>query len=277
MDSISLLGCGWLGFPLGKFLLSQGYEVKGSVTTTEKFPLLEAAGIQPFQLILAPELQAENAQNFFQSEILIINFPPKRRPDIEEYHKAQIKALIPYIQNKQIKKVVFVSSTSVYPNLNREVFEQDDHTPEKGSGKALKTVEAMLMAENSFQTTVVRFGGLVGYDRLPGRFLASKKEVSNPDAPVNLIHQDDCIEIIFKIISQGVWGETFNACADKHPIRKDYYRQAALQIGLEPPEFAVNTETDYKIINSDKMKKALHFNFKYPDPIEMLEQQDKNA
>ncbi|MBC7390249.1 MAG: SDR family oxidoreductase [Opitutaceae bacterium] len=276
MKSISLLGCGWLGLPLGKFLVLQGYEVKGSVTTTEKFPILEAAGIQPFQLSLSPELEGVNTQNFFKSDILIINFPPKRRPDIEQYHKAQFEALIPHIKKHQIKYVVFVSSTSVYPNLNREVFEYDDLSPEKGSGKALKTVESMLMAEDSFQTTVVRFGGLVGYDRVPGRFLASKKEVSNPNAPINLIHQDDCIEIIFKIISLENWGEIFNACAEKHPVRKDYYRQAALQIGLKPPKFTVNTETEFKIINSDKLKKMLHFNFKYPDPIEMLKQQDKN-
>lgn len=276
MNGISILGCGWLGLPLGRFLVSRGYAVKGSVTTTEKFALLKDAGIEPYQILLSPNLEGANTDAFFSFGTLIINFPPKRRPDIEQYHPAQIQALIAEIRRHEIKKVLFVSSTSVYPDLNREVLEHEDLVPSKGSGKALKVAEDLLKAEDSFETTIVRFGGLVGYDRLPGRFLAAKKDVPNADAPVNLIHQDDCIEIIYQIISQEVWGETFNACADKHPLRKDYYRQAALQIGLEPPEFEAGGQASYKIINSDKLKHKLNYMFKYPDPIEMLKHQIKN-
>ncbi|MES2872664.1 MAG: SDR family oxidoreductase [Bacteroidota bacterium] len=274
-SGISILGCGWLGLPLGRYLVSRGYKVKGSVTATEKFDLLRDVGIEPYQILLSPSLEGANTDAFFGCETMIINFPPKRRADIEEYHPAQIQALIPGIRNHGVTKVLFVSSTSVYPDLNREVFEHEELTPSKGSGKALKIVEDMLKAEESFETTILRFGGLVGYDRLPGRFLASKKDVPNANAPVNLIHQDDCIEIIYQIIKQGLWGETFNACADEHPLRKDYYHQAALQIGLEPPAFEIGVESSYKIINSEKLKRKLNFTFKYPNPIEMLKYQSK--
>ena len=34
--TISILGCGWLGHPLAKFLISENFIVKGSTTTISK-------------------------------------------------------------------------------------------------------------------------------------------------------------------------------------------------------------------------------------------------
>ena len=104
---------------------------------------------------------------------------------------------------------------------------------------------------------------------MPGRFLAGKKEISNGEAPVNLIHRDDCIGVIDAVIKKSVWGETLNACADSHPLRKDYYIAQARNIGLEPPQFTDSPETAYKIVNSDKLKKLTGYVFKYPDPREI--------
>lgn len=268
--TISILGCGWLGLPLGHYLSQRGHMVKGSVISTEMFPGLEKVGISPSLLVLSPDLLGENVESFFSCDVLIVTFPPERRADIEEYLPAQISSLIKHIDRNRIRKVLFVSSTSVYPDLNREVYEHEALLPEKGSGRALKAVEDILLEQKEFATTVLRFGGLVGYDRLPGKYLASKKDVSNADVPVNLIHRDDCIEIIYQIIVQDIWGEVFNACADEHPLRRDYYLHAALQAGLEPPVFSSHGTSTYKIVNSEKLKTSLNYTFKYPDPIKML-------
>jgi nucleoside-diphosphate-sugar epimerase len=267
---VSILGCGWLGLPLACYLVEQGIHIKGSVTNADIFPVLQERGIAPYQILLSPELSGDDLGGFFRCDTLIINFPPERRPDIATYHPAQIQSLIHAIIKYRIPKVLFISSTSVYPDINREVFEYEDLKPEKGSGQALKIVEELFREQKGFVTTIVRFGGLVGYDRLPGRFLAAKKDAANADAPVNIIHRDDCIEIINHIIQQEIWGEVFNACADEHPLRKDYYRQAAILAGFEPPEFAEDRDVAFKIVNSDKLKERLNFQFKYPDPIKML-------
>ena len=268
--TVSILGCGWLGLPLGNYLTQRGFRVKGSVISKELFPALEQAGISPSLLLLSPNLSGENTESFFACDVLIVNFPPERRADIEEYLPAQIHSLMEHLHKNRVSKVLFVSSTSVYPDLNREVYEHEDMIPAKGSGRALKTVEDMLLEQKEFVTTVLRFGGLVGYDRLPGKYLASKKDVLNADVPVNLIHRDDCIEIIYQIITQDMWGEVFNACADEHPLRRDYYHHAALQEGLEAPVFSSHGTSTYKIVNSDKLKTGLNYTFKYPDPIKML-------
>ncbi|WP_207531684.1 SDR family oxidoreductase [Desertivirga arenae] len=269
--TISLLGCGWLGLPLGAFLVEKGYKIKGSVTDPMKFESLRRAGIDPFRVALTPELEADHPSMFFNCDVLIVNFPPRRREDIEEYHPEQIRNLIKAIREHGIRKVLFVSSTSVYPDINREVFEADELEPVKGSGRALKIAEDLLQQQKDFETTVLRFAGLVGPERLPGRFLAGKKDVPNGTSPVNLIHREDCIEIIYQIIKQEAWGELFNACSDIHPTRADFYSLAALTIGLAPPQFAVNPQTSFKIINSNKLKQRLGYVFKFPDPMTMLQ------
>lgn len=69
---------------------------------------------------------------------------------------------------------MFISSTSVYGNLNREITEEDETFPETESGKALVKVEKLLRNEKEINITILRFGGLIGYERNPGNFLAGK-------------------------------------------------------------------------------------------------------
>ena len=256
MKTISILGCGWLGLPLAQFLLNKGFKVKGSTATPEKLTELKQRGIDPYYINLSPEINSDFDPDFFNSDILIINFPPQRRADIVSYHQTQIESLITEINNSSIENILFVSSTSVYPDLNREVTEDEDLKPSKDSGKALLNVENILLNLSPIQTTVLRFAGLIGYDRMPGRFLSGKREVKNGNAPVNLIHRDDCIQIIYEIIKQCVWGEILNGCCDMHPLRKDYYREQAKLIGVDPPTFDDSDISDYKIISNKKLKKC---------------------
>ncbi|AUX17624.1 SDR family NAD(P)-dependent oxidoreductase [Flavobacterium columnare] len=280
MQKISLLGCGWLGLPLAESLIKKGFLVKGSTTTLEKIPLLQEKGILPYLVsITDTHIEAKDIADFLDSDILIINFPPKRRAEIITYHTKQFEKLIPEILKSKIQKILLISSTSVYPNTNKRIIvtEKETGTPEKESGKALLAVEKMLLDQIKFKTTIIRFSGLIGYDRMPGRFLAGKKEVENGEAPINVIHQDDCINIIETIINhhdhKEIWNDVFNASADLHPKRKEYYELAAEKIGLEKPTFAITQKIVYKIINSDKLKTKLGYQFKYPNPLDLLNQE----
>lgn len=268
-NTVSILGCGWLGLPLAKHLHTIGYSVKGSVPSTEGFSKLEDTGISAFKIFLNPDINADFDTDFFNSSTLIINFPPKRREDIEEFHPLQFKSLLKQIRNSAVENVIMISSTSVYANNNGIVTEENNNTPEKSSGKALRLVENMLMEEKSFTTTIIRFGGLIGYDRKPGRFLSAKKQVKDGYAPVNLIHQDDCIGVIHFVMKNDLWGEIFNACCPEHPSRKEFYTAAAKKDGFNIPEFS-GTKSSFKIISPEKLTKKFKYNFKYTSPIDCL-------
>jgi nucleoside-diphosphate-sugar epimerase len=266
MKKISILGCGWLGLPLAKALLQNGYLVKGSTTSTEKLPLLDQWGILPYLISLSEDKVIGNITDFLQdSETLIIDIPPKLRGTEKENFISKIKNTIPFIQNSTVDKVLFVSSTSVYKDENELVTEETIPIPDTESGKQLLATEQLLQSTNDFKTTVVRFGGLIGEDRHPVKFLAGREHLENPDAPINLIHQEDCIGIINAILSQQVWGETFNAVTPYHPSREEYYTQKAIAYNLALPKFDQQGLISGKTISSSKTESVLKYTFAQPN------------
>lgn len=278
MKKISILGCGWLGLPLANKLIEKGHSVNGSTTSENKLSILKNAGINPFLVILSdPEASGEGTLEsesisetiidfLAQSEILIIDIPPKLRGnDTIGYSRKifveKIENLIPFIEKSTIQKVLFVSSTSVYGDENGTITEETIPNPETESGKQLLLAETILQKNQNFETTILRFGGLIGEDRHPVKFLAGKENLENPDAPVNLIHQNDCIKIIEEIINQSKWNEVFNAVAPFHPTREEYYTQKAKDQNLILPKFSTEKSNIKKVISSQKIENSLHYHF----------------
>lgn len=268
---VSILGCGWLGLPLAEALRDAGHTIKGSTTTEEKIQLLKGKNIQPFLLSLDPDLKCSDCKSFWQSDVLVLNIPPgRKRENVEEHHPKQVASVIEQVENSPISFIVFVSSTSVYPK-KAGIVSEEDAIPGKAvrpSGNALLKAEEMLNRSNSFETTVIRFGGLYGYDRHPGRYLAGKKNLERGNAPVNLIHCDDCVGILKTVIEEDITGEIFNAVSDGHPPRKMYYKAAADILGLDKPTFAKDSREDYKVVSNRKLKQEIGYSFKYPNPMD---------
>src|SRR6476620_3434549 len=178
MTQISILGCGWLGLPLAKSLIAKGFSVKGSTTSEGKISFLETNGIQAFQIEIG-ECEIKGAIDSFleNSEILIIDIPPKLRGASSENFVRKIENLIQVIENSNIKKVIFISSTSVYADGNGIITEETAAQPDTESGKQLREAELLLPNNPNFKTTIVRFGGLIGEDRHPIHFLAGRKNI----------------------------------------------------------------------------------------------------
>lgn len=258
--TVSILGCGWLGLPLGKVLAENCIKVKGSTTQSEKLDVIRTKGLVPHKLDMTnpPEFS-----DFFQTDVLIITIPPSARQ-----YTTIIANIIKAIEANQIRKVIFISSTTVYPDLNREVTEADaQNMASPRSGIKLLEIEDLFRHSKSFSTTILRFGGLYGPGREPGRFIAGRRGIKGAAAPVNLIHLDDCIGVIKTILKKKIWGATFNACAPQHPSKKEFYSKACNELGLPLPQFVPGPHT-YKIVSSKKLVTALNYKFQHPDPME---------
>ncbi|MFH6945604.1 SDR family oxidoreductase [Flavobacterium sp. FlaQc-50] len=267
MTQISILGCGWLGLPLAKQLIAKGNRINGSTTTDSKLSILQNTGINAFLVSIEEGQISETIIPFLdKSDVLIIDIPPKLRAENQDSEKKvfveKIKNLIPFIEKASVKKVLFVSSTSVYGNENSTITEETNPNPDTESGKQLLLAEAVLQNNPNFETTILRFGGLIGEDRQPVKFLAGKENLTNPDAPVNLIHQKDCIGIIEEIITLAKWNEVFNAAAPFHPTREEYYTQKAIDLNLALPKFSSEKSNNRKIISSKKIETLLDYSFK---------------
>lgn len=256
---ISLLGCGWLGLPLAKAMIAEGFFVKGSTTTPEKLPALADAGIEPYLLSLTTTALEGDANGFLaNADVLLIDIPPKLKDgDLTD----KLEVLIPYIEKSGIRNVLFISSISVYGANQGLVTEDTLPEPDSENGRQLLEAERLLSANARFKTTIVRFGGLIGGERHPVYHLAGKENLPDPDAPINLIHRDDCIGIIVAIIRKEIWGEVFNAVADYHPSRKEYYSAKAALISLPQPFFATDDVAAGKTVLAVKVQEQLEYVF----------------
>ncbi|SHI92188.1 Rossmann-fold NAD(P)-binding domain-containing protein [Flavobacterium haoranii] len=261
---ISILGCGWLGLPLAQQFVTKGYEVKGSTTSISKHHELKEQNIQPYIVELHEnEVYGDFDQFLEGSELLVINFPPKLNGESPESLVKKIKKCLPFIEKSTVKKVIFVSSTAVFPDSfpMKTIYEDTPPQPNDERGKQLLESENRLRYNTHFETTILRFGGLIGEERHPINFIAGKKNIDNPEAPVNLIHQQDCINLIFHIIDHNLWGKALNATYPKHPKRNEYYTEKAATLGLEIPEFKTNTISKGKYISCKYLREKYGFEF----------------
>ena len=263
---VGVIGCGWLGLPLAKALVSNGYLVHGSTTSEEKLALLKNEGIVPTKIVLGENSIEGKIEEFLTPlDILILNVPPKLRRENAENYVQKIKLLLSHIKDADIKKVLFVSSTSVYGNLEGEVNEETLPKPETASGKQLLETEILLKKALGFQTTIIRFGGLIGPHRHPVTFLSGRTALKNGEQYVNLIHLDDCIGMILFILENNYWNETFNGVYPDHPKKADYYTAEADKRGLPPPLYMLNrSKNKGKLIKS---RNILNKNYTFSTPL----------
>jgi nucleoside-diphosphate-sugar epimerase len=271
-SSISILGCGWLGLPLGKYFSDNNYIVQGSTTNIEKVPILDANGIEGFCIQLNPQVVGENVDNFLNSETLLINIPPRISLQKVDAHVEQIFNLLPYIKNAVIKNIIYISSTSVYPELNREVFEDDVNTPEQSASQTMVKAENLLkdFCKNSkLNLTILRCGGLMGYDRIPAKYFSGWKGLTTGDIAVNYVHRDDVIKVIETVIAKRIWNEIFNIVSPIHPKRRDIYTKNCEELGFEMPEFVNLLEVQpFKIISPKKWLERSKYSFIYKNPLD---------
>ncbi len=269
--TVAVLGCGWLGLPLAKHLLAQGHRVLGTTTSPEQLPLLAAIGVEAELLRLGPDFSADDEARLTKllsrAAILILNVPPRAATAggypqlLRPVHRAVVAA--------RMQAVLFVSTTGVYPDEPRLMRETDAISTRDAASDVLRTEGHFVPRYGQWQSTVVRLGGLIGPGRAPGRFLAGRRNLPQGDAPTNLLHLTDAVGVLSTIVGQGIWGHTLNACAEFHPLRRDFYPAAAAYLGLEPPTFQLDSSTG-KTIDSSRLRSLVPYQFRYDDVLAAL-------
>ncbi|GAB2939920.1 SDR family oxidoreductase [Hymenobacter coalescens] len=268
--SIAVLGCGWLGLPLARALAAAGHAVAGSTTTPDKLPALAAAGLTPHLLRLDPATTpAEVAPLLHGADVLIINVPPSRAAADRAAYAAALQPVAEALAASAVRRVVFVSSTGVYPDEPRIMHEADALASAEAENHLLQAEWLFAQPDQPWQTTVLRLGGLMGPGRAPGRFLAGRTDLPQPTAPVNMLHLDDAVGVVRAVLDQEVWGLTLNVCSPQHPSRQAFYTAAAALLGLPAPQFAADARGG-KLISTDQVQATVNYRFRYTDPATAL-------
>lgn len=252
MRTISILGCGWLGLPLALRLKENDFLVRGSTTTHKKLSLLKCHALDAHVIDLS--LPYSVTSGFFDSEILVISIPPKLKANGGDQYISSIRLLQEKLKATLIEKVILISTTAVYPDVG-SIVREDDALSDHPIVKA----EKLLLEDDRLKSTVIRLGGLIGPGRHPSNFFKGK-EISSPAAFVNMITRNDCIKVVISIIQSDAWGQIFNACADQHPTKEEFYTFATRLSKMDPPRFLANGDPG-KIVSCEKIKAHLGIEF----------------
>lgn len=262
---VSILGCGWLGFPLAKQLIEKGWQVKGSTTSKDKLKVLKGESINPFQIKLDEDNVEGDLYQFLEgSKLLIINIPPGLRSQPDADFILKLKPLLKAISESGIEKVLYISSTGVFqdhPSLP-SFTEHYQFTKKEIDNSQLIQAEHLISDLSNIETTILRLGGLIGKERHPVQYLSGKENVKNPNSPVNLIHLENCILVISEIIQQNKFGSIFHGVEDVKISKEDYYQQKAKEFNIPIPEFDHSEVSAGKNISMEWTKRELGIDLK---------------
>ena len=188
---------------------------------------------------LTRNIEENEKLNKYSCDTLVIAIPPK-----ENYLEVIIQTVEKIDTSTQ---VIFLSSTSFY------------------AGKELVVKGEILIKELHQNVLTLRLSGLMGYDRIAGKYTAGK--IKMHDTLVNYVHRDDVVEIIKLCIERDVKTKTFDVTAPLHPKLSEVYSQNAKAFGWEDTYFE-SDEVLGRVISSEKLEKYLEYEFLKPHPLE---------
>ncbi|MCG3716727.1 NAD(P)-binding domain-containing protein, partial [Aliarcobacter butzleri] len=106
----TILGAGWLGFELAKSLKNK-YKIVVSSRDEEKLKIYEDEG---FSSYILNEQNFDYIEELLNTDFLFINFPPSKF----ENYLSFLEKIYSSKNISNIRKIIFISSTSIYPNIN---------------------------------------------------------------------------------------------------------------------------------------------------------------
>ena len=271
MKSVAIIGLGWLGLPLARYLKTLGWRVKGSKQSPEDAQKLHQLGIETYPFSLSDEMTSlsDNIRPLFNVDALILTLPPSR------FSSQQYCEYLAFLANQAKKQgvqhVLFTSSTSVFPDISGQFDEGSQPSSETEMGKTLIQAELCLFQSEIAHCDILRLAGLVGKQRHPVKFLAGKRHLKQGNSPVNLAHLEDCIQAITALLMNPNGLRAYHLCAPIHPTRAEYYTKAAVFYDLSIPQFECSDSDPKRIIMADKICRDLGFAYRYPNPDDMFE------
>ncbi|MBW8359937.1 MAG: NAD-binding protein [Weeksellaceae bacterium] len=238
---IAIIGCGWVGNRLVKFLTEKDHQVIATTTSSEKIPELQSLGAEVHLLDFGKNYK----QDFLKSaDVAIFSMPISRDSWFEGFKKLE----------STFPKTLLFSSTGIYP-LKNGIFTEDDEYDLRSD---------ILVAENVVldkfpQTTVLRFGGLMGDERSLQNFF-SRKKPPHPEKKVNYVHYADILPIVELFLTSEPHHKFYNIVAPEHPAIGEI-----LNIETEGKSAQPDDVND-RIVSSRRLIQEFNYTFIHPNP-----------
>ena len=275
---VLIVGCGYIGLPLGEELVKQGHETFGLRRSPGAEANLRSAGIK---LLLADITKPEQLTQLPASYDWVVNCVSASGGGVEGYREVYLEGmrnLIAWLGVASLKKLVYTSSTSVYGQNDGSLVEENSPTePEAETAKTLVETERVLLEaarQTKFPGVILRLAGIYG----PGRgywfkqFLKDEARIDGTGARIlNMIHRDDVIGAIIAALKSGCPGEVYNAVDDEPVSQLNFFQWLCGPLGKElPPALPEDADAEHKRgvtnkkVSNRLLKMELGYQFKYP-------------
>jgi nucleoside-diphosphate-sugar epimerase len=275
---VLIIGCGYVGLPVGAELARQGHEVFGLTRSGQTSPALQERGIKPLAADITRRAELDTLPVPFD---WVVNTVSSNKGGLEEYRQIFIDGLrhiLQWLESSPPKKLVHVSSTSVYGQTDGSLVKESSPAEPRGElGQVLVAAEQLLLEAaraKNIPAIILRASGIYG----PGRghlFLQYiKDEARIPgrgERLVNMIHRDDLAACILTALKSGRPGEIYNASDDEPVPQIHFFRWLSETLGKNMPPFVREEDaaprkralTNKKVSNR-KLRMELGCPLRYP-------------
>ncbi len=277
---VLIVGCGYVGLPLGAELARLGHEVFGLRRTHSAEAELKAAGVSLLTADITVMAELRRLPGVFD---WVVNTVAPNKGGVEGYRQVYLhgmRNLVAWLGPAAPEKFVYTSSTSVYGQTDGSwVDERSPTEPASETSQVLLEAEGVLREScapplEEFPAVILRVAGIYG----PGRgywfqqYLRGEARMEEGGKRVlNMIHRDDLVGVILAALKQGRPGEIYNAVDDEPVAQVDFFRWLSQTIGREMPPFATEAEPPArkrgfteKRVSNKKLRTQLGYTFKYP-------------
>ena len=191
VSSIGILGMGFLG----KVLASDFADTKESWGTWHNNPPSES----PLK-IFAFDWSSKKSWTDLPElpDTILLTIPPLLNEPEKE--KARLNEWGEWMKTNRsnVKRIIYISSTGVYPNRNGFWHEESEFDADTNSGRLRLITEKTL--SRFFKLHVIRSGGIYGNGRGIDIRLKSNKNIPFSRRPVHRIHVKDLAGIVFHLM-----------------------------------------------------------------------------
>ena len=272
---VLIVGCGYVGLPLGIELVRLGHEVCGLRRTAENDAELKAAGIQP---LVADVTRATDLAALPGPFDWVVNCVSSTRGGVEEYREVYLSGtrnLLEWLGAAPPKKFVYTSSTSVYGQTDSSMVKETSPTePASETSRVLVETEKLLLsAAPKFPAVVLRVAGIYGPERGQWfkQFLKGLAKIEGDGSRfLNMIHREDVAGCIMAALQRGRPGEIYNAVDNEPVTQLHFFQWLAKTLGKDLPPVAPEDlprrrGVTNKRVSNAKLRAELKYEFQYPD------------
>jgi nucleoside-diphosphate-sugar epimerase len=274
---VLIVGCGYVGTPMGAELARGGHEVFGLRRGSAFDGELKAVGIRPVQADITRLTDLKALPGAFD---WVVNCVASGGGDAEDYRRTYLQGtrnLLEWLSPAPPRRFVYTSSTSVYGQTDGSwVDEESPVEPAVETAQILVETERLLLEAaraKGFPASILRVAGIYG----PGRghwfrqYLRGEARIEGRgERFLNMIHRDDVGGCVIAALEKGVGGQIFNAVDDEPVSQRAFFEWLAVTLGKGMPPSVPESEghrkrgVTHKKVSNQKLKCVLGYQFKYP-------------